>query len=63
MSVFDHPEFDAHEQVAFRYDRASGLKAIIAVHNTRLGKGLGGCRRAAARASSSAIPVMTRPRR
>ncbi|HZR35553.1 MAG TPA: Glu/Leu/Phe/Val dehydrogenase dimerization domain-containing protein [Nevskia sp.] len=44
MSVFSHPEFDAHEQVAFRYDRASGLKAIIAVHSTRLGKGLGGCR-------------------
>jgi leucine dehydrogenase len=44
MSVFAHPEFDGHEQVAFRFDRASGLKAIIAVHNTRLGKGLGGCR-------------------
>jgi leucine dehydrogenase len=44
MSVFSHPEFDAHEQVAFRFDRASGLKAIIAVHSTRLGKGLGGCR-------------------
>ncbi len=44
MPVFTHPEFDAHEQVCFRFDRASGLKAIIAVHNTRLGKGLGGCR-------------------
>ena len=44
MSVFSHPEFDAHELVAFHHDRASGLKAIIAVHNTALGKGLGGCR-------------------
>jgi leucine dehydrogenase len=44
MAVFSHPEYDAHEQVAFRYDRDSGLKAIIAVHNTRLGRGLGGCR-------------------
>ncbi|MDR3415696.1 MAG: Glu/Leu/Phe/Val dehydrogenase dimerization domain-containing protein [Nevskia sp.] len=44
MSVFSHPEYDAHEEVAFRYDRASGLKAIIAVHNTRLGDALGGCR-------------------
>jgi len=44
MSVFSHPEFDSHEQVAYRFDRGSGLKAIIAVHNTRLGKGLGGCR-------------------
>ena len=44
MPVFSHPEFDSHELVAFRHDRASGLKAIIAVHNTRLGPGLGGCR-------------------
>ena len=44
MSVFSHPEFDAHEQVAFRLDRESGLKAIIAVHNTHLGRSLGGCR-------------------
>src|SRR6266853_6186074 len=44
MSVFSHPEFDAHEHVAFRMDRVSGLKAIIAVHNTRLGRALGGCR-------------------
>jgi leucine dehydrogenase len=44
MPVFSHPEFDAHETVAFHHDTASGLKAIIAVHNTRLGKGLGGCR-------------------
>lgn len=44
MSVFSHPEFDQHERVAFRHDAASGLKAIIAVHNTRLGRALGGCR-------------------
>ena len=44
MSVFSHPEFDGHEQVAFHHDAASGLRAIIAVHNTRLGCGLGGCR-------------------
>lgn len=44
MPVFSHPEFDAHEIVAFHHDRKSGLKAIIAVHNTHLGRGLGGCR-------------------
>ncbi|HZP11525.1 MAG TPA: Glu/Leu/Phe/Val dehydrogenase dimerization domain-containing protein [Nevskiaceae bacterium] len=44
MPVFTHPEFDSHELIAFRHDRDSGLKAIIAVHNTRLGPGLGGCR-------------------
>lgn len=44
MSVFSHPEYDGHEQVAFYHDAATGLKAIIAVHNTALGCGLGGCR-------------------
>src|ERR1044071_6189611 len=44
MSVFNHPEFDGHELIAFHGDRESGLRAIIAVHNTRLGPGLGGCR-------------------
>lgn len=44
MSVFDHPEFDSHEHVAFYHDQESGLKAIIAVHNTNLGPSLGGCR-------------------
>lgn len=44
MSVFDHPDFDNHEHVAFYHDEASGLNAIIAVHNTNLGPSLGGCR-------------------
>ncbi|MDB5988161.1 MAG: amino acid dehydrogenase [Nevskia sp.] len=44
MSVFSHPELDAHELVAFHRDPTSGLRAIIAVHNTRLGHSLGGCR-------------------
>ncbi len=33
-----------HEEVVFCYDRDSGLKAIIAVHNTTLGPALGGTR-------------------
>lgn len=44
MSIFEHKEFDNHEHVAFFQDKASGLKAIIAVHNTNLGPSLGGCR-------------------
>jgi leucine dehydrogenase len=44
MSVFDHIEFDEHEHVAFCHDKATGLKAIIAVHNSNLGPALGGCR-------------------
>ncbi|HTB05789.1 MAG TPA: Glu/Leu/Phe/Val dehydrogenase [Bacteroidia bacterium] len=33
-----------HEEVLFCNDNATGLKAIIAVHNTVLGPSLGGCR-------------------
>ncbi|WGL16741.1 Glu/Leu/Phe/Val dehydrogenase dimerization domain-containing protein [Microbulbifer bruguierae] len=44
MSVFSHPAYDNHEEVAFYHDAKSGLKAIIAVHNTNLGPSLGGCR-------------------
>lgn len=44
MAFFNHPEFDNHEQVVFCSDAASGLKAIIAVHSTRLGPACGGCR-------------------
>jgi len=43
-AVFDHPEFDDHEQVVFARDAGTGLRAIIAVHDTRLGPSLGGCR-------------------
>jgi leucine dehydrogenase len=44
MSVFKAHDFDDHEQVTFFYDAATGLKAIIAIHNTNLGPALGGCR-------------------
>jgi len=42
--MFDHPDFDAHEGVHFFSDANSGLKAIIAVHNTNRGPGAGGTR-------------------
>ena len=41
---FDHPDFDAHEQVIFCNDPTVGLKAIIALHSTALGPAAGGCR-------------------
>ena len=44
MSVFSHVDFDHHEQVVYGHDKASGLKAIIAIHDTTLGPALGGCR-------------------
>ena len=33
-----------HEQVVFCNDKGTGLKAIIAIHNTALGPAVGGCR-------------------
>jgi leucine dehydrogenase len=33
-----------HEELVFCHDKATGLKAIIAIHNTVLGPGLGGTR-------------------
>jgi len=38
------PDFDAHENVQFFDDEATGLKAIIAMHSTYLGPAAGGAR-------------------
>lgn len=43
-AVFDHPEMGQHENIVFVQDSETGLKAIIAVHDTTLGPALGGCR-------------------
>lgn len=42
MSILE--SLDNHEQVVFCNDPNSGLKSIIAIHNTQLGPALGGCR-------------------
>ena len=44
QSPWEFPDFDDHEVVHFVTDRKSGLKAIIAVHSTHLGPGVGGTR-------------------
>ncbi|HWI64458.1 MAG TPA: Glu/Leu/Phe/Val dehydrogenase dimerization domain-containing protein [Symbiobacteriaceae bacterium] len=44
MGVFERMQKDGHEQVIFCYDKVTGLKAIIAIHDTTLGPALGGCR-------------------
>jgi leucine dehydrogenase len=44
MTVFSHPEFDNHEHLSFFCDPETGLKAIVAIHNTSRGPALGGCR-------------------
>ncbi len=55
QSLFEHPEFKGHEQVVFGRDLHSGLKTIIAVHSTRLGPALGGCRMWAYATSGDAL--------
>ncbi|MGB6485346.1 MAG: Glu/Leu/Phe/Val dehydrogenase dimerization domain-containing protein [Steroidobacteraceae bacterium] len=54
MDLFQMRDFDAHEQVVFGYDAASGLRAIIAIHSTTLGPAAGGCRMWPYAASSDA---------
>ncbi len=44
MTVFSAPNYDGHEHVVFGHDAETGLRAIIAVHNTHLGPAVGGCR-------------------
>lgn len=44
MPIFTAPDHASHEQVVFASDDASGLRAIIAVHDTSRGPALGGCR-------------------
>lgn len=43
-SPWSLPDFDAHEGVHLIHDRASGLRAVIAIHSTHLGPGAGGVR-------------------
>jgi leucine dehydrogenase len=44
MPVFSACDFNQHERVVFCTDAESGLRAVIAIHNTALGPALGGCR-------------------
>lgn len=44
MTLFTHSEFDNHTFVHLISDEATGLRAIVAVHNDVLGPGLGGLR-------------------
>lgn len=43
-TLSSHPEFDDHEMVVRCEDPASGLRAFVAIHDTTLGSGMGGCR-------------------
>jgi leucine dehydrogenase len=44
VDLFGHLRAYDYGEVHFKMDRATGLKAIIAIHDCRLGPALGGCR-------------------
>ena len=44
MGIFDKMAEMGHEQLVFCYDKTTGLRMIIGVHDTTLGPALGGCR-------------------
>ena len=44
MKLFKELVSRGHEQIAFFNDPESGLKGVVAIHNTTLGPALGGCR-------------------
>ena len=44
LSIFESMGSRGHEEVVFCQDKDTGLRAIIAIHNTTIGPALGGCR-------------------
>jgi len=44
MKIFDTISKFGHEQVVFCHEQSTGLRAVIAIHNTICGPALGGCR-------------------
>ena len=44
MDLFGHLHSHDYGELHFRLDKATGLRSIIAIHDTRLGPALGGCR-------------------
>ena len=42
--MFSHTDYDGHEALLSTQDAASGLRALIAIHDTTLGPAFGGCR-------------------
>lgn len=60
MSVFTAPYFHDHEQVTHFYDRETGLRAIIAIHDSTLGPAGGGCRMYPYKSDSDALTDVLR---
>ncbi len=44
MDIFEWMKEGGHEQIIFNYDKETGMRAIIAIHDTTLGNACGGTR-------------------
>src|ERR1043165_9897025 len=44
MELFGHLQAHDYGEVHFKFDKATQLRAIVAIHDSRLGPALGGCR-------------------
>lgn len=55
MTVFSARGFRQHEQVTHFHDRETGLKAIVAIHDTTMGPSGGGCRMYPYRSDADAL--------
>src|SRR5262249_34100252 len=42
--MFSNAEYDGHRELLFAHDAASGLRGLIAIHDTTVGPAFGGCR-------------------
>ncbi|NTA40187.1 Glu/Leu/Phe/Val dehydrogenase family protein [Agrobacterium salinitolerans] len=60
MEIATHTDFDDHEMVLYCTDKATGLRAFIAIHNTTLGLGMGGCRMKAYGSDAEALSDVLR---
>lgn len=60
MDTFPTLQALEYGELHFAYDAASGLRAIIALHSTRLGPAIGGCRVRAYASEAEAIDDVTR---
>ena len=60
MEIATHPDFDDHEMVLYCTDKTTGLRAFIAIHDTTLGLGMGGCRIRAYESDAEALSDVLR---
>ncbi len=60
IDASSYPDFAGHERVLRGEDKASGLTAMIAIHNSALGPALGGCRMRPYESEAAAITDVLR---